>query len=142
MHFRKYLGAWGAVALLVAGLGAPSQAAAQSATSQVPSPSPHVVSPDELRQDAAQPAQTRQADEDAVRDLLKTNEGQEALRRAKVAYRRVDKAMAQMSDEDLAKMGARSRQAKADFAAGAIGSTLLIVIILIIVLAIVLAVVF
>src|SRR5256885_1097711 len=65
-----------------------------------------------------------------------------ALQRAKVDYQRVDKAMAQMSDEDLARMGSRAREAKADFAAGAIGRTLLIVIILIIVLAIVLSVVF
>jgi len=47
-----------------------------------------------------------------------------------------------MSDADMAKMGSRVREAKADFAAGAIGRTLLIVVILIIVLAIVLSVVF
>jgi len=138
MNSRKYLWALGSALLLLAGAGA----SAQSPTRDAPPQSHHVVSLDELNQDAARPAQSRQADEDAVRELLKTAEGQEALRRAKVDYQRVDKAMAQMSDEDLAKIGERSRQAKADFAAGGIGSTLLIVIILIIVLAIVLAVVF
>src|SRR5258707_11905587 len=115
MHIRKYIGALGAAALLLVALGAPAQAAAQSATSETKPQSRHVVSPEELNQDTAQRVQSRQADETAVRDLLKTAEGQEALRRAKVDYARVDKAMAQMSDEDLAKIGERSRQARVDF---------------------------
>jgi hypothetical protein len=138
MRIKNYLWIFGTVVLLMAAITAPTQA--QTRDSQ--SPPQHVVSPDELNQDAARPAQSRQADEESVRDLLNTTEGQEALRRAKVDYQRVDRAMAQMSDADLKKMGSRAREAKADFAAGAIGSTLLIVVILIIVLAIVLAVVF
>jgi hypothetical protein len=102
----------------------------------------HVVSLDELNKDAAQPAQSRQADESAIRNLLKTSEGEQALKQAKVDYVRVDKAIGQLSDEDVAKLGSRARQAQTDFAAGGIGATLLIVIILIIVLAIVLSVVF
>jgi Flp pilus assembly protein TadB len=138
MNRNKYSLALGSAALLVFAAGASTRAQTRDAQTQ----SQHVVSPDELNQDAARAAQSRQANEGAVRDLLKTSEGQEALRRAKVDYQRVDKAMAQVSDEDMAKLGERSRQAKSDFAAGAIGSTLLIVVILIIVLAIVLAVVF
>ena len=136
MRIKNYFWALGPAALLLAGLAAPMQAQNRDTQAQ------HVVSPDELSQDAARPAQGRQADEDSVRELLKTAEGQEALQRAKVDYQRVDKAMAQMSDEDLARMGSRARDAKADFAAGAIGRTLLIVIILIVILAIVLSVVF
>jgi hypothetical protein len=138
MRIKKYLWALGSAALLLAGAGTPTQA--QTRETQLPTE--HVVSPDELDQDAARPSRSRQAEEQAVRDLLKTEQGQEALHRAKVDYQRVDRAMAQMSDADLAKMGWRAREAKADFAAGAIGSTLLIVIILIIVLAIVLSLVF
>ena len=138
MRIKDYFCALVPAALLLAALTTPAQAQTRATQPQAQ----HVVSPDELNQDAARPAQSRQADEDSVRELLNTPEGQEALQRAKVDYERVDKAMAQMSDADMAKIGERSRQAKADFAAGALGRTLLIVIILIVVLAIVLAVVF
>ncbi len=136
MRIKNYFWALGTAALLLAGIAGRTSAQNRDTQAQ------HVVSPDELSQDAARPAQSRQADEDSVRELLKTGEGREALQRAKVDYQRVDKAMAQMSDEDLAKIGSRAREAKADFAAGAIGRTLLIVIILIVILAIVLSVVF
>jgi len=138
MRIKNFLCALVPMALLLAALVTPAQAQTRATQPQAQ----HVISPDELNQDAARPAQSRQADEESIREMLNTPEGQEALRRAKVDYQRVDKAMAQMSDADMAKLGERSRQAQADFAGGAIGSTLLIVVILIIVLAIVLAVVF
>ncbi len=125
-----------AMVAFVAGTVTPAAAQTQTADQQ------HVVSLDELNKDAAQPAQNRQADESAIRSLLKTNEGVQALKQAKVDYAHVDKAIGQLSDEDVAKLGTRAREAQTDFAAGGIGSTLLIVVILIIVLAIVLAVVF
>jgi CHASE3 domain sensor protein len=102
----------------------------------------HVVSLDELNKDAARPSQTRQANEAAVRELLSTDAGQQALKSAKVDYQRVDKAIGQLSDEDLAKVAERSRQAESDFAAGGLKSTLIIAVILIVILIIVLALVF
>jgi hypothetical protein len=78
----------------------------------------HVVSLGELGQDAARLSQTRQANEQAVRTLLSSDQGQKALESAKLDYQKVDKAIGQLSDEDLAKLAARSRQAQADFAAG------------------------
>jgi CHASE3 domain sensor protein len=102
----------------------------------------HVVSLDELNKDAARPSQTRQADEAAVRKLLSTDAGQQALKSAKIDYQRVDKAIGQLSDEDLAKVAERSRQAESDFAAGGLRSTLIIAIILIVILIIVLSLVF
>jgi hypothetical protein len=80
----------------------------------------HVVSLGELSKDAARPAQTRQANEEAVRTLLSSEQGQKALKSAKLDYLKVDKAVGQLSDEDLAKLAERSRQAQADFAAGRI----------------------
>jgi hypothetical protein len=103
---------------------------------------PHVVSLDELNRDAARPAQIRQANQAAVRELLSSEAGQEALKSAKVDYQRVDKAIGQLSDEDLAKVAERSRQAESDFAAGGLKATLIIVIILIVVLIVVLSLVF
>jgi hypothetical protein len=102
----------------------------------------HVVSLEELNKDAARPAQTRQANEAVVRELLSSEAGQEALKSAKVDYQRVDKAIGQLSDEDLAKVAERSRQAESDFAAGGLKATLIIVIVLIVILIVVLSLVF
>ena len=102
----------------------------------------HVVTLDQLNRDAAKRAETRQADEAEVRHLLSTDAGQKALKSARVDYQKVDKAIGQLSDEDLAKVAARSRQVESDFAAGRLGSTLIIAIVLIVVLIIVLSLVF
>ena len=102
----------------------------------------HVVSLDELNNDAARPAQNRRANEAAVRDLLSTDAGQQALKTAKVDYQRVDKAIGQLSDEDLARVAERSRQVESEFAAGGLKSTLIIAIVLIVILIIVLSIVF
>jgi hypothetical protein len=99
----------------------------------------HVVSLSELSKDAARPAQTRQANEEAVRTLLSSDQGQKALKSAKLDYHKVDKAVGQLSDEDLANLAERSRQAQADFAAGRISDRDLLWIILIALAIVVLA---
>jgi hypothetical protein len=91
----------------------------------------HVVSLSDLNKDASRPAQTRQANEQAVRTLLSSEQGQKALQSAKLDYQKVDKAVGQLSDEDLAKLAERSRQAQADFAAGRISDRDMLWIILI-----------
>ena len=100
----------------------------------------HVVSLTDLSKDAARPAQTRQANEEAVRTLLSSDQGQKALKSAKLDYQRVDKAIGQLSEEDLTKLAERSRQAQADFAAGRISDRDLLWIIVIALAIIVLAV--
>jgi hypothetical protein len=90
----------------------------------------HVVTLDELNNQAARPAQARQANEDAIRHLLSSDAGQKALKSAEVEYQRVDKAIGQLSDEELAKLADRSRQAESDFAAGLISAKTLAYIIL------------
>ena len=100
----------------------------------------HVVSLSDLNKDAARPAQTRQANEEAVRTLLSSDQGQKALKSAKLDYQKVDKAVGQLSDEDLAKLAERSRQAQNDFAAGRISDRDMLWIILIAIGIIVLAV--
>jgi len=91
----------------------------------------HVVSLSDLNKDASRPAQTRQANEQAVRTLLSSEQGQKALKSAKLDYQKVDRAVGQLSDEDLAKLAERSRQAQADFAAGRISDRDMLWIILI-----------
>src|ERR1700722_6586599 len=130
MKVRGQIGMWTLGIALALGLAAaPSRVAAQDKD--------HVVSLDELKSDAAKPAQTREANEADVRHLLKTEAGQEALKSAKV-----DKAVSQLSDDDLATVAEKSRQADHDFAAGGLSQTLIIVIVLIVILIVVLALVF
>ena len=100
----------------------------------------HVVSLGDLNKDTARPAQTRQANEEAVRTLLSSEQGQKALKSAKLDYQKVDKAVGQLSDEDLSKLAERSRQAQANFAAGHISDRDLLWIIVIALGIIVLAV--
>jgi len=102
----------------------------------------HVVSLSELSKDSAGPAETRQANEAAVRHLMSSEAGQKALQSAKIDYAKVDKAVGQLSDEDLAKLAERSRQVQDNFAAGRAGSLsdrdlLIIIIIAVLIIALV-----
>ena len=102
----------------------------------------HVVSVEDLNRDAARPAETRQANEAALRQLFSSAQAQEALKSANVDYNKLDKAVAQLSDEDTAKLAARSRQLQENFAAGRAGSLsdrdlLIIVIIAVLVIALI-----
>ena len=122
MHFlaKRCLTLLGIAALCVAA-GLPARAQERQ----------HVVSLSDLSKDAARPAQTRQANEEAVRTLLSSDQGQQALKSAGLDYQKVDKAVGQLSDEDLAKLAQRSRQAQTDFAAGRISDRDMLWIILI-----------
>lgn len=93
----------------------------------------HVVTLDELKKDAAQPAEVRHANEAAVKDFLSSEQAQKALKSANLDLKQVDRAVAQLSDQDLAKLAARSRQAQRDFAAGTLSNRDLLWIILIVV---------
>jgi preprotein translocase subunit SecF len=82
----------------------------------------HVVSLDELNRDTAAAGQTRQANEAAVRQIFSSEQAQKALKDAHIDYAKVDKAVGQISDEDLAKLAQRARQVQSDFSAGKAGS--------------------
>lgn len=116
------------------GFGAPAKAQGQEKQK-------HVVTSDELNQQVARPAETRQANEEAVRHLLSSDAGQNALKSANVDYERVDKAIGQLSDEEVAKLADRSRRAESDFAAGAISAKTLAYIILAVVVIVVIIVI-
>jgi len=102
----------------------------------------HVVTSQELSKDAARPAESRGANEAALRQLFSSEQAQQALKAANIDYSKVDKAVAQLSDEDLAKLAARSRQLQDNFAGGRAGSLsdrdlLIIIIIAVLVIALV-----
>ena len=82
----------------------------------------HVVSLEELNKDAARPAETRAANEAAVRQLFSHEQVQNALKAANLDYSKVDKAVSQINDEDLVKLAERSRQMESTFAGGRMGS--------------------
>lgn len=130
MHFRvKMCVSMLAIASLLGFGGIPARAQEKQ----------HVVSLSELNKDAARPAQARQANEEAVRTLLSSGQAKNVLKSANLDYQKVDKAVSQLNDEDLAKLAERSRQAQRDFAAGRISDRDLLWIIVIALAVIVLA---
>ena len=96
----------------------------------------HVVTLSDLSKDSAAPGEARHADETAIRHLMSSEQGQRALQSAKIDYAKVDKAVAQLSDEEVARLAARSRQVEHDFAAGSLSDRDLLVIVIIAVLVI------
>jgi hypothetical protein len=131
MHFRvKMLVSMLAIAASLGLAGIPARAQDQQ----------HVVSLSDLNKDAARPAQTRQSNEEAVRTLLSSEQAQKALKSANLDYQKVDKAIGQLSDEDLAKLAERSRRVQSNFAAGHISDRDLLWIIVIALAIIVLAI--
>ena len=100
----------------------------------------HVVGPEELNKQAARPTESRQANENAIRHLLSSDEGQKTLKSANVDYKRIDNAIGQLSDEEVSKLAERSRQAESDFAAGFISAKTLAYIIIAIVIIVVIVV--
>ncbi len=131
MHFRvKVWVLMLALAALFGSAGAPAGAQDKQ----------HVVSLSDLNKDAARPAQTRQSNEEAVRTLLSSDQAQKAMKSANLDYQKVDKAVSQLNDEDLARLAQRSRQAQSDFAAGRISDRDMLWIILIALAIVVLAI--
>lgn len=91
----------------------------------------HAVSSAQLRKDVQKAADTRQANEAAVRAMFAADPGKEALKSAGIDYQRVDRAIGQVSDEDLARMADRSREVQKDFAAGRFSDRDLIILLLV-----------
>ena len=93
----------------------------------------HAVSSGQLRKDVQKATETRQANESAVRGLLTSEKGREVLKSAGIDYQKVDQAISQASDEELARMAERSRDVQQDFAAGRFSDRDLIIIMLVVV---------
>jgi hypothetical protein len=91
----------------------------------------HAVSSGQLLKDVEKAAGTRQANEAAVREMFATDVGRETLKSAGIDYQKVDQAISQVNDEDLARMAERSRDVEKDFAAGRFTDRDLIIILLV-----------
>jgi preprotein translocase subunit SecF len=121
----KFRSRWCAWTLLGSGLfmaGAPALCAQQR---------DHAVSQQELRQDLQNAAEARAANEAAVRQLLSTDAAQKIMKSSNIQYTKVDQAVSQLNDQDLARMAQRSREIQKDFAAGTLTNRDLIILLLI-----------
>ena len=65
--------------------------------------------------------------------MFATEKGREALKSAGSDYQKIDQAISQVNDEDLARMAEQSREVQKDFAAGRFSDRDLIIILLVVV---------
>jgi hypothetical protein len=75
---------------------------------------------DELKQALVQSAETRKENLAQVRSFFSTDMAQKAFATAKLDSGRIDKAVATLDANELAKLAAQTRQVQNDFAAGAL----------------------
>ena len=97
----------------------------------------HAVTSSQLRNDLQKATENRQANEAAVREMFATGAGKQALKSAGIEYQKVDQAISQVNDEELARLADRSRDVQKDFAAGRMSDRDLLIIIVIAVILIV-----
>jgi hypothetical protein len=97
--------------LLIALYAAPSPLLAQS----------HVVSPAEVQKQVLAASQTRQHNEDTVKQFVSSPEAEKAMKAAGIDPGRVKAAVTTLSDQELTQIASRAEKAQADFAAGTLG---------------------
>jgi len=92
----------------------------------------HVVSSVELEKAAVDASRIRQQNLDALRDFFSSERAQRALKAAHTDPEQVKKAVASLSDAELAQLASRAQKAQADFAAGHLSDRDLIIILVVI----------
>ena len=80
--------------------------------------SEHLVSPNELQKAAVDASQKRQQNLDTLNQFFSSEKAQRALESAHQNPEQVKKAIASLSDEELAQLASRANKAQTDFAAG------------------------
>ena len=118
--------------VLVAAIAFPQYLAAQATQ--------HLVSPDDLEKAAVDASQSRQQNIDTLNSFLSSDRAQQALQSAHVTPQQVKKAVAGMSDQELAQLASRAQKAQSDFAGGLDTTTWMLILIIILVVIIVAAV--
>ena len=82
----------------------------------------HVVSPTELTQAAAASSASRQQNQETLSRFLSSEQARASFEKVGMDPARVAGAVAQLNDEELAKLAARADQVQADFAAGTLSN--------------------
>ncbi len=89
---------------------------------------PHLVSPSQLQQATVDASQAREQNLDTLRGFFSSSQAQEAMHEAHMNAQEVNKAVAGLSDTELAQLSARAQKAQSDFAAGNIDNHDLLII--------------
>jgi hypothetical protein len=92
----------------------------------------HVASSLELQKAAVDASRTRQQNRETLKEFFSSEKAQRALKAAHTDPEQVKKAVASLSDEELAQLASRARTAQADFAAGNMSDRDLIIILVLI----------
>ena len=97
-------------ALSIAAFAVPKNVIAQD--------SQHLVSPSDLQRATVDASQTRQQNIDTLNSFFSSDQAQKALQSAHMNPQEVKKAVAGLSDQELAQLASRAQKAQNDFAAG------------------------
>lgn len=92
----------------------------------------HVVSSSELQKAAVDASRVRQQNLDTLKEFFSSEKARRALKAAHTDPEQVKKAVASLSDAELAQLASRAKKAQADFAAGHLSDRDLIIILVII----------
>jgi hypothetical protein len=89
----------------------------------------HVVTSSDLQKDVAGASAARQQKIEQVNGFISSPEAQHAIKSAHIDYQQVKNGVSELSDDDLARLSARSEKAQKDFAAGSLSDRDLLIII-------------
>jgi hypothetical protein len=88
----------------------------------------HLVSPSDLQKAAEGASKLRQQNIDTLRTFFSSKQVRLAMQSSHIDPQQVSKAVAGLSDDELAQMATRATKAQADFAAGSLSDRDLIII--------------
>ena len=92
----------------------------------------HVVGSSEMQKAVVDASRVRQQNLDTLREFFSSEKAQRALKAAHTDPEQVKKAVASLSDPELAQLASRAQKAQADFAAGHLSDRDLIIILIVI----------
>src|SRR4029077_5449764 len=69
----------------------------------------HAITSSQLRNALQKATETRHANEAAIREMFASDAGKQALKSAGIEYQKVNQAITQVDDEELARLADRSR---------------------------------
>ena len=92
----------------------------------------HVVSSSEMQRAVVDASRVRQQNVDTLNEFFSSERAQRVLKAAHTDPEQVKKAVASLSDAELAQLASRAQKAQADFAAGHLSDRDLIIILIVI----------
>lgn len=90
----------------------------------------HVVSPSEMQKAVMDASRERQKNLDTLKEFFSSDQAQRAFKATHTNPEQVKKAVASLSDAELAQLASRAQKAQTDFAAGHLSDRDLIIILI------------